>query len=416
MYYILAIILFRVLIRWCKHQQQHNLTCLDLTDCHPNIDRKRPRRFIVSKDFIHDLALRSKGDNVVKRQYSETCYQLSKESLKHTRHSSSIYLGKTNYIYCYGCSRPTNRIHANYVYSCFKCGRQFSKSRQLSTDLNGRICLVTGGRTKLGHQVVMKLIRAGATVVVTTRRPSDALDLFKNYPDYNEWRNQLDVYPKSIDLDSSNILDIVCNIRNYIEKKYNKLDILINCAAQTIRSRDKPTDHIDIDEVNRYKDPKYVSNHMTNSWQMTIDDIDQGEMEEVYRVNAIGPLLIVKTFVPLLQLSTHRPFIINVHAREGIFNVHKSRYHIHLNMAKAGLHMLTNCLVSCKLKTHTGQTFSIHGCDPGWISVDEYYEHNRPWIVPPLDEIDGASRIVYPIFKDLISCRLTRRHYRNLVN
>ena len=62
-------------------------------------------------------------------------------------------------------------------------------------------------------------------------------------------------------------------------------------------------------------------------------------------------------------------------------------------------------------KTLTGKNFSIHGCDPGWFSVDEYYEDTKPFIAPPLDEIDGASRILYPIFTKKISCRKTRRHF-----
>jgi|UniRef100_A0A6C0BLY3 hypothetical protein len=63
--------------------------------------------------------------------------------------------------------------------------------------------------------------------------------------------------------------------------------------------------------------------------------------------------------------------------------------------------MLTKCLHDSQLKTHNGHPFSINGVDPGWVSVDEYYENDRPYIVPPLDKIDGAARILYPVFANL---------------
>ena len=77
--------------------------------------------------------------------------------------------------------------------------------------------------------------------------------------------------------------------------------------------------------------------------------------------------------------------------------------------------MLTKSLIESKIKTDDNKSFSIHGCDPGWISVDEYYASSKPWIVPPLDEVDGASRILFPIFKGIMfSEPKTRRHFTKL--
>ncbi|OHT16352.1 hypothetical protein TRFO_41824 [Tritrichomonas foetus] len=53
----------------------------------------------------------------------------------------------------------------------------------------------------------------------------------------------------------------------------------------------------------------------------------------------------------------------------------------------------------------------IHGCDPGWILVDEYYEKNRTWTLPPLDEDDRAARIIYPILSRQNSNRKIRKHF-----
>ena len=48
----------------------------------------------------------------------------------------------------------------------------------------------------------------------------------------------------------------------------------------------------------------------------------------------------------------------------------------------------------------SGKLFHIHGCCPGSKSVDEYYEDDRPRIVPPIDEV---VRILFPLFECLSS-------------
>lgn len=83
-------------------------------------------------------------------------------------------------------------------------------------------------------------------------------------------------------------------------------------------------------------------------------------------------------------------------------------------MAKAALHMMTKCLCKLKLKTDDGKRFRFHGCDPGWVSVDEYYENGAGFKTPPLDEVDEAARILYPVWKKLGSTKKTRRHFFHL--
>jgi NAD(P)-dependent dehydrogenase (short-subunit alcohol dehydrogenase family) len=367
---------------------------------------------------IYKIAIDKKINNIVKKHLTLTCQDLilmdlGKEKFtcknKDKWKQHAIFL-KDKYFKCYGCSIFVKKLHPIYVFSCMKCGNKFWKYRNLTKDLSNYVCLVTGARTKLGHQVVLKLIKAGATVIATTRNPQKAFDIYKIYDDYDLWKHKLDIYPEPLDFDCSEIKLKLQKLYQYIEQKYSHLNILINCAAQTIRARDKMLFHT-CSEENRYKDPKYVSTDTANSWTTELKDIVQSEMEEVYRVNAITPLLMVQTMIPLIQKSTVRPYIINVHAKEGLFNVHKSKYHIHLNMAKSSLSMLTTCLISAEYKTHNNIKISIHGCDPGWISVDEYYENNRPFIVPPIDEIDGAARVLFPIFTSLPSVKKTRRHY-----
>lgn len=286
----------------------------------------------------------------------------------------------------------------------------------MTRDLGGRVALVVGARTKLGHQVVLKLLEAGALVVGTTRFPADAVALYERYAEWPTWRDRLRFYPDPLDLDTPELGAAAEALRDFVARVGGgALDVLVFCAAQTIRAREK-RERGDVGEQNRYGDPRFVGAGAVNSWQVRIGDVSQREMEEVYRINAVAPCLFLQALAPLLRASAVAPYVIHVHAREGLFDVDKDDAHVHTNMAKAALAMLTKCACNNRgMRTASGETVRVHGCDPGWISVDEYYEHDRPWKVPPLDEVDGAARVLYPLFRNVNgSCRKTRRHFIRL--
>lgn len=354
------------------------------------------------------------GNNVVSRQLQESCHDLYDFDISTPLNTVSFECKKEERFFCYGCGHLSRRTHSVYVFSCKLCGNKFQKYRHLTRDLTGHTAVVIGGRTKLGHQVIVKLLNAGAIVIGTTRYPDRALELFQKYTHWDTWKDNLHFYPKSFDLDTTDIQKTTEGLAEYVRSVSESLDILVNCAAQTIRVREKEKTFNNT-EQNRYGDAKFVKETHVNSWQMDFSDLIQSEMEEVYRINAVAPSIVIQNMIPIMQKSSRQPYIINVHAREGLFNVTKNQKHIHTNMAKAGLAMLTKCLKSCRLKTDNGVLFGIHGCDCGWISIDEYYESNVPWIVPPLDEIDGAARILFPVFQKLPGSTMkTRRHFDQL--
>jgi NAD(P)-dependent dehydrogenase (short-subunit alcohol dehydrogenase family) len=389
----------------------------------------------LSQDYVYAWAS-ERGNNVVTRQLQESCHALRRFDLDTPL--NDLACNAPSGTRCYGCEAPCKKTHPVYVFSCIKCGTRFQEFRHLTRDLTGNVALVVGARTKLGHQIVLKLLQAGATVVGTTRYPAEAQCMYELYPEWPAWKDRLVFYPQAFDLDSPNISGLAAMLSDFIGAEVKGcLNIVVLCAAQTIRARDKMEgkgnekgegkgegegnengegkgkEQGKGDELkNRYGDSKFVGTRSVNSWQMRLNDLVQSEMEEVYRINAIAPCLLVQQLVPLLRKSVQRPYVISVHAREGLFNVQKSAFHFHTNMAKAGLAMLTRCLKSCRFRTDNGMTLCFHGCDPGWISVDEYYEKSRPWIVPPLDEVDGAARVLFPIMKGMKeSCSRTRRHF-----
>jgi NAD(P)-dependent dehydrogenase (short-subunit alcohol dehydrogenase family) len=358
------------------------------------------------QNYLYDFAI-DHGNNSITRGLQKDCYSLDSfdclETINHERPS----LPRGYMWHCYSCGQSTRRFHSNYIFCCQKCGRKFENNRYLSKDLTGKIALIVGGRTKIGHQIVLKLLRCGAYVIGTTRKPEQMRKIFEEYPDKDHWIHRLVI--EEIDLNTIFLESLLVNLRDKILQKFNHIDILINSAAQTIRSREHAS--LESIEKNRYGDALHASPIFKNSWEIRLHDITQDEMEEIFRINVVAPTLTTKIFLPLLQEADDRPFIINVHAREGLFECRKKDLHLQTNMGKAGLAMLTKCVHASQPKTRKGKKISVNGVDPGWISVDEYFEDNRPFIVAPLDEIDGASRILYPVFKNLPGSEKTRRHY-----
>ena len=94
---------------------------------------------------------------------------------------------------CYSCQGRYEASHSRYARCCWDCGDLFWRKRQQSGDLTGRIALVTGGRFLIGREVALKLLRAGATVVVTTRFPRDAVRRFAEAADFDAWSDRLRV-------------------------------------------------------------------------------------------------------------------------------------------------------------------------------------------------------------------------------
>ena len=75
---------------------------------------------------------------------------------------------------CYVCKERYTAIHSFYDQLCIPCGDFNFAKRTESADLSGKVALLTGGRVKIGYQAGIKLLRAGAHLIVTTRFPRDS--------------------------------------------------------------------------------------------------------------------------------------------------------------------------------------------------------------------------------------------------
>ena len=131
---------------------------------------------------------------------------------------------------CYVCKTVYTKLHHFYDTMCTECG-DFNYAKRFQTaDLTGQVAVITGSRLKIGYHITLMLLRSGATVVATTRFPVDSALRFSQEDDYSKWGDRLKIH--GLDLRHIPSVEIFCN---YIEQQYNRLDILINNAAQTVR-------------------------------------------------------------------------------------------------------------------------------------------------------------------------------------
>ena len=136
----------------------------------------------------------------------------------------------SNYQNCYVCKKEFNILHHFYDTMCPECAEFNYKKRFQKADLSGQVAIITGSRLKIGYHATLMLLRAGASVIATTRFPRDSAFRFAQEKDYADWSNRLQIY--GLDLRHTPSVEI---FTKYIEQHISRLDILINNAAQTVR-------------------------------------------------------------------------------------------------------------------------------------------------------------------------------------
>ena len=369
---------------------------------------------------------------------------------------------------CYICSENYDEIHHFYHKLCKICGDFNEQKRNQLFDLTGKIALVTGGRVKIGYQVCIQLLRNKCSVIATTRFPKDAIKRFSEEKDFDEWKDRILVYG----IDFRNISKVY-EFCNFLKERFNRLDIIINNAAQSIRrdfayfSHLKEFEEKDFEEndpkknillnssneLNNFplqflnqekqtevKNQKSIMKHENqdkshelslvpllksenyldiskfpeqvldinkqqvdlsnrNSWVKQIDEIEFTEFVEAQFINSWSPYILISELKSIFKENfiEQKKFIINVTSSEGRFNLeNKTSAHPHTNMSKAALNMITR---TCGAHFEKFNVY-MNSVDTGWISEmkPKGFLLNRDL---PLDEIDGAMRIIDPIFSGL---------------
>jgi NAD(P)-dependent dehydrogenase (short-subunit alcohol dehydrogenase family) len=372
---------------------------------------------------------------------------------------------------CYVCKQPYAKVHRYYDSMCEPCGDFNYAKREQSADLGGRYALVTGARVKIGYQASLKLLRAGAHVIVTTRFPIDAADRYSKETDYAAFRERLQIH--GLDLRHSPSVEL---FTRFLVERLPRLDYILNNACQTVRRpagffqhlltreaesigglppdlQSALSDHAELRQMidgspakpsgallverspgeglvhsaalsqRRYLDEDYLggeslfpSNRFDedlqqvdlremNSWRLRMHEVETPELLEVQLVNAIAPYILNARLKPLMVRTpgAHK-HVVNVSAMEGQFyRATKTDKHPHTNMAKAALNMMTRTSAPDFIK----DGIHMNAVDTGWITDEDPAVHAarkaEAGFSPPLDIIDGAARIVDPIFSGQLS-------------
>jgi len=131
---------------------------------------------------------------------------------------------------CYICKQDYSQLHHFYDQLCPSCAELNFRKRGELADLRGRVALLTGGRVKIGYQAGIKLLRAGAHLIVSTRFPRDSALRYAAEPDFERWSDRLEIF--GLDLRHTPSVEAFC--RHLLETR-PRLDFIINNACQTVR-------------------------------------------------------------------------------------------------------------------------------------------------------------------------------------
>jgi NAD(P)-dependent dehydrogenase (short-subunit alcohol dehydrogenase family) len=131
---------------------------------------------------------------------------------------------------CYICKNDFSSLHHFYDQLCPECAAMNYFKRTETADLRGRVALLTGGRVKIGYQAGIKLLRAGAQLIVCTRFPRDAAMRYAQESDFMDWGHRLEVF--GLDLRHTPSVEAFCR---HLLATRKRLDFIINNACQTVR-------------------------------------------------------------------------------------------------------------------------------------------------------------------------------------
>lgn len=358
--------------------------------------------------------------------------------------------------HCYVCKQHYSVIHHFYDQMCPPCAEfNFNKRSELA-DLTGRVALLTGGRVKIGYQAGIKLLRAGATLIVTTRFPRDSARRYAQESDFPEWGHRLKIY--GLDLRHTPSVEALCL---HLLDTLPRLDFIVNNACQTVRRppafyshmmegertaleqmpettkkllgepgavvslkhalkdalKATATSAAELSQLALLPEDLNLAQHLfpegrldqdlqqvdlrgRNSWRLLMDEVPTVELLEVQLINAIAPYIINARLKPLMLRTPGREkHIVNVSAVEGQFyRKSKTTRHPHTNMAKAALNMMTRTSAA----DYQADGIHMNAVDTGWVTDEDPEEiaarkTSDQRFHPPLDIVDGAARILDPI-------------------
>ena len=176
------------------------------------------------------------------------------------------------------------------------------------TRFKGKVALVTGGRSGIGHAIAQRLASEGAHVFTAQRRPDPEFECIE--ADFSD-----PATPDTV------VREVVCMA--------GRLDVLVNNAGIMQEAR--------------------------------IEDVTLADWQRMVMINLTAPLMMIKAALP--QLRKTRGAIVNTGSIEGLgANPNHAAY----CATKAGVHGLTRAVAV----DHGHEGIRCNAVAPGWIDTD----------------------------------------------
>lgn len=186
----------------------------------------------------------------------------------------------------------------------------------------------TGRPYALGFNLVRRYLEDGDSVFATVRRPSEALEeLKKDYPDK--------LFILTMDIGSTES---------------------VNAAAE---KAGELTSHLDL-----------IINNATTASADTMKELPVFDLDQIapaVNIGAVGPVRVIKAFLPLLKKSTEGALIVNISSEAGSIGKCYRTYYLDYGTEKAALNMLTMTLHNYFKNDPDLNIICIH---PGWMQTN----------------------------------------------
>ncbi len=186
----------------------------------------------------------------------------------------------------------------------------------------------TGRPYALGFNLVRRYLEHGDRVLASVRRPSDALEKLKEiYPDH--------LCILTMDISSTQSVNAAAAAA---AEWTPLLDLIINNAVTASPDTMKELPEFDLDQV-----------------------------APAVNVGAVGPLRVLKAFLPLLKKSRLGALVVNISSEAGSIGKCYRTYYIDYGMEKAALNMATMTMHNYFKNDPNMNIICIH---PGWIRTN----------------------------------------------
>ncbi|MDW3193722.1 MAG: SDR family oxidoreductase [Cytophagales bacterium] len=188
-----------------------------------------------------------------------------------------------------------------------------------------KIALVTGANRGIGFAVAKTLLEKDHSVILTARSESSGEDAL------TKLGNPDNLYFHTLDVSDQHSVD---QIRNFVEQKFGRLDVLINNAG------------INYD-----------------TWQKA-ENADLTNVQETLDTNLLGPWRMTNAFIPLMKKAGYGR-IVNVSSGSGAISGMSGGTPAY-SVSKAALNVLTIKL-GAELQ---GTGLLVNAVCPGWVRTD----------------------------------------------